>query len=346
MTLLNSHILVQKSVVANANLRAMKYIDPTSKKPLELTEEGLCDNNSIVFPKKNGAVRVVADDNYADNFGFQWNQFRKTQIDAEVKSAQQSKDRFFAETGWDRENLKGKNVLEVGSGAGRFSQVLLDYTDCTLFSVDYSNAVEANFQNNGHHGNRLKLFQASVYDMPFVPGSFDKVFCFGVLQHTPDVRRSVESLATMVKPGGQLVVDFYHISGPWTKVTAKYLLRPWTKKMNHRRLLSLIEKNIDWMISFTQFFNRLGLGKLVNRFVPICDIKGTFPAGLSKKQIREWAVLDTFDMFSPEYDQPQRIATVRRWFEELGFENISAGLVPYGSGHRAAVVKGYKPCAA
>lgn len=43
-----------------------------------------------------------------------------------------------------------------------------------------------------------------------------KVFCFGVLQHTPDVNKSVQCLAEMVKPGGELAVDFYPIRG-WCK---------------------------------------------------------------------------------------------------------------------------------
>jgi len=327
----------------------MKYINCADDRPLTFTAEGLVnDEGHVVYPMINGSIRVlnVAERNYTDNFGFQWNKFSRTQIDAEVKSAQQSQDRLFAATHWDKEDLSGKKVLEVGSGAGRFTQVMLDHTKCTLYSVDYSSAVEANHKNNGHHGDRLKLFQASIYELPFAPGSFDKVFCFGVLQHTPDVRKSVEALAAMVKPGGELVVDFYSIRGPWTKLHAKYLLRPWTKNMNHQTLLKRIEANIDWMIATTQFFNGIGVGRFVNRFIPVCDIKNTFPAGLSKEQTREWAILDTFDMFSPQYDQPQRIATVRRWFEELGFENIFAGNVRYGLNTVVAIVKGNKPCAA
>jgi len=33
------------------------------------------------------------------------------------------------------------------------------------------------------------LFQASIYELPFAPRQFDKVFCFGVLQHTPDFKK-------------------------------------------------------------------------------------------------------------------------------------------------------------
>ena len=319
---------------------AIELLNPFTRSGLTITNDGLKDEQGNFFPYTKGAYRMVSNDNYTNNFGFQWNRFVKTQIDRELQSSTQSKSRFFAETGWDKEDLTGQNILEVGSGAGRFTQIVLDHTRATLYSVDYSDAVEANFKNNGHHGERLKLFQTSIYDLPFKPGSFDKVFCFGVLQHTPDVKKSVECLAAMVKPGGQLVVDFYPRNGWWTKVNAKYMLRPFTKKISHEKLLRRIEKNIDWMINVSVFFNKLGIGSLVNRFIPICDVN-SLPPGLSKKERREWCILDTFDMFSPAYDQPQNIRTIQSWFKELGFKNIFAGQVKYNS-HFAAVTKGTK----
>ena len=300
----------------------IQLINPFNKNLLSLAAEGLLENCALTFPKKNGAYRIVNDDNYTGNFGYQWNKFAATQIDKEQKNMQQSHTRFFAETGWDKENLEDKNVLEVGSGAGRFSQIVLDHTKATLYSVDYSNAVEANFKNNGHHQNRFHLYQASVYDLPFAKAQFDKVFCFGVIQHTPDVQKTVQSLLSMAKPGAEVAVDFYCVNGWWTKVQAKYIFRPIAKKWSNEKLLNKIEKNIDWMISATTFFNKIGIGRFVNRFIPICDIKGTLPPGLSKKELREWCILDTFDMFSPEYDQPQKISTVKKWFEENGMEQV------------------------
>lgn len=319
----------------------VQFINPFTKSELIETNEGLKDSEGNIFPFKEGAYRIAGDDNYTGNFGFQWNKFTRTQIDRESANSTQSKTRFFAQTGWDKENLSGKNILEVGCGAGRFSQVVLDYTAGNLYSVDYSNAVEANFRNNGHHKERLKLFQASIYELPFQPQSFDKVFCFGVLQHTPDVKKSVQSLAAMVKPGGELVVDFYPVRGWWTKLHAKYIFRPFTKKMSHEKLLKKIENNIDWLIKASNFFNKIGIGRAVNRFLPICDIKTTLPPGLSKQELREWCILDTFDMFSPEYDQPQKIKTVETWFKEMGFKDIFADFVKFDN-NAAAVVKGVR----
>jgi ubiquinone/menaquinone biosynthesis C-methylase UbiE len=307
--------------------QTISLVNPFTKFPLQKAAEGLLDNLATVFPYKNGAYRIVEDDNYTQNFGYQWNKFTATQIDQGQTNVKLSYDRFFTVTGWSKENLKDKNILEVGSGAGRFSQIVLDHTEANLYSVDYSNAVEANYKNNGHHQNRLQLFQASVYEMPFAKAQFDKVFCFGVIQHTPDVQKTVQSLIEMAKPGAEVVVDFYCVNGWWTKVQAKYIFRPITKKWNNEKLLNKIEKNIDWMINTTTFFNKIGIGRFINRFIPICDIKGTMPKNLSKKELREWCILDTFDMFSPQYDQPQKITTVKKWFQQNGMEQVWGGAI-------------------
>jgi ubiquinone/menaquinone biosynthesis C-methylase UbiE len=284
----------------------------------------------------------VEEHNYTDNFGFQWNKFQKTQIDRETKTSSFSRDRFFAATNWDKEDLTGKDILEVGSGAGRFTQIVLDHTKGNLYSIDYSDAVSANHRNNAHHGDRLKLFQASIYDMPFLDKSFDKVFCFGVLQHTPDFKKSVQCLVQKAKIGGEVVVDFYPIKGWYTKISAKYMLRPFTKKMSHEKLLKKIDRNANRLIRTYNFFDRLKLGMIAHRFLPMADINRTMPANLSKEALREWVVLDTFDMFSPAYDNPQRVSTVEKWMRESGVDVKFAGFVTYANNLRLAVVKGIR----
>jgi SAM-dependent methyltransferase len=334
-------MLSTKTIPVEGSLK-LSFINPKNGKPLRFEKEFLIDADGNRFAITNGVPRFVPNDNYTASFGFQWNKFQETQIDREKDQLNFSKERLLTVTGWDKENLDGKNILEVGSGAGRFTKVILEETKANLYSVDYSDAVSANFRNNGHFGERLHLAQASVYDMPFPDNSFDKVFCFGVLQHTPDFKKSVQCLIAKAKPGAEVIVDFYPIKGWWTKIHAKYLYRPITKKMPHEKLLNKIDKNADRLIGLYNFFDKIKLGKLVNRFLPICDIKGTFPKNLSKDEIREWVVLDTFDMFSPEHDHPQKVSTVKGWFEEFGMQITFAGFMKYGSGFEIAVVKGIK----
>jgi ubiquinone/menaquinone biosynthesis C-methylase UbiE len=318
---------------------AIELVNPFTHHQLLLSEAGLIEDSHVVFPFVNGAYRIVTEKNYTDNFGFQWDKFALTQIDSNT-NLDLSKKRFFTTTDWHNEDLNGKNILEVGSGAGRFTQIVLDYTNANLYSVDFSDAVTANFNNNGPNP-RLHLFQASIYEMPFRPEQFDKVFCFGVLQHTPDFEKSIRSLANMVKPGGELVVDFYPINGWWTKVQAKYILRPFTKKMDHQQLYNKIERNIDGMIKAHKFFSKIGISKIANRFLPLCDINGTLPENLPYQQLRELCLLDTFDMFSPVYDNPQKIRTVTKWFEKYNMTDVWGGVKKFDN-YSAAVVKGIK----
>ena len=320
----------------------MKIINPYNGNLLRLDNDSLIDEFGVsAFPKINGVFRIVKQDNYANNFGFQWNKFQKTQIDRENEGFSVSKVRFFAETNWDPELLKECNILEVGCGAGRFSQVVLFNTNANLYSIDLSNAVEANYRNNKKYKDRIKIFQASIYEMPFENNSFNKVFCLGVLQHTPNFKKSIKSLADKVKDGGELVVDFYPVSGWWTKINAKYILRPWLKKIEHKKLLSLIEKNVDWLIAFYLFNQKVGLGKFFNRFLPIPDISSTIPKNLSSDELRNWVILDTFDMFSPEYDNPQIVEQVKKWIKDAGLKVTFADYVYYGNS-KAAVIRANK----
>jgi SAM-dependent methyltransferase len=317
-------------------------INPTNSRPLYISGSALVDGLGNSFPIVNGVPRITSNQNYTDNFGLQWNKFDKIQLDRDEDGYSISRKRFFAETHWDTEDLNGKNILEVGSGAGRFSRVILEHTYANLYSIDYSDAVTANFRNNNLIApDRFHLYQADIYEMPFPDATFDKVVCLGVLQHTPDFDASIKALVSKLKPGGEIVVDFYPINGWWTKIHAKYIFRPLTKRMSRMKLLQLIEENINWMMRLEHRINRLGLGFL-SRFLPVVNITGTIPKYLSRIEKREWAILDTFDMFAPEYDNPQRIGDVAAMFRRHGAVVTFAGFEHF-DGFAAAVVRGFKP---
>ena len=317
------------------------FVNPATGRPLRRDGDQLVDAEGAHFPIIDGIPRFCEIENYTASFGRQWNQFQATQIDGEGIAGSPSAVRLFAETGWKPEELAGLDVLEVGSGAGRFSRVVLERTKARLFSIDYSTAVEANWRNNADIGKgRFVLAQASIYDMPFPDDRFDKVLCLGVLQHTPDFEASVHALVRKAKRGGEIVVDFYPIRGWWTKIHAKYLLRPITRRIPQERLLRLIDRHADRLMRLSTALDRLGLG-ILRRFVPLVDVKTTMPAGLTKEQLREWVVLDTFDMFSPRFDNPQRVEAVARMFERGGAEVRFAGFVDCGTG-QAAVVRAVK----
>ena len=291
-------------------------------------EELVCRTCGIHYPVIGGIPRFVTAENYADSFGYQWNIHLKTQLDS-YTGLSISRNRLFAVSGWSQ-RLEGERILEAGSGAGRFTEVLLQ-TGADVFSFDYSSAVEANRTNNGEMPN-LHLFQANIFDIPLPQGSFDKVICLGVLQHTPDPERAFKNLSKYVRPGGELVVDVYKASLGWLQW--KYLLRPATKRMNKESIYKLVALVVPILIPFTTFL-RISLGRAGARLSPIVEYTHL---GLPPEINRDWAVLDTFDMYSPAHDHPQALKTVKRWFSEAAFANA---VVQYGP--NGIVGRGKKP---
>ena len=73
------------------------------------------------FPQERGVIRFVDANNYADSFGFQWQRYARTQLDS-PDSEELEKD-FRRKTGLTPEDLRGKRVLDVGCGMGRFADV-------------------------------------------------------------------------------------------------------------------------------------------------------------------------------------------------------------------------------
>ncbi len=268
---------------------------------------------------------------YADNFGLQWNHFRRTQIDR-FNGTRISRQRFFEATGWP-ERLDGERVLEAGSGAGRFTEILLS-TGAQVFSFDLSDAVRANAANNGPCAS-LHLLRADIYRIPFAEETFDRVVCLGVVQHCPDVRAAIESLARFVRPGGELAFDVYDLEARRPDSHPRYRWRRWLARVPRRTLFRAVRLLVPLFLPVRRFLERAALpyaGVLVH-WIPIMDYKGTLP--LNDRQLQEWAVLDTFDLLAPVYDQPQHIDSIRDWLREAGLEILHLKKGPNGIVARA-----------
>jgi len=302
---------------------------PESGSPLSLTEESIiggrvrqgwlvnasCERR---YPIVDFIPRFVPATNYAESFGMQWNMFRHTQLDSWTGHSI-SADRFWRATGWKPEELKGNWILDVGCGAGRFAEIALR-AGARVVAVDYSSAVDACYANLGSSPN-LHILQADIYALPLRRAAFPFVYCLGVLQHTPDVRRAFHALPPMLMPGGagRLCVDFYERS--WkSRMLPRHLLRPITKRMDRAVLFKWLQR---WVPTLLAASNALALvpllGHLLKRVVPVANHHGILP--LNERQQQEWALLDTFDWLAPAYDSPQTRATVALWLREAGIQD-------------------------
>ena len=285
------------------------------------TAELACVDCTATYPIVHYIPRFVPDANYASNFGHEWTIHARTQYDGS-SGVKASEKRFFEETGWPRD-LAGEVILEAGSGSGRFTEQAAK-TNAFVVSFDYSFAVEANYASNGGRENVL-IIQADIYHMPFREGSFDKVFCFGVLQHTPDVERAFLALPPMVKPDGELVVDVYKKTFGRAYLQTKYYVRFMTRNMEPTQLYKRTKKWIDFIWPLAVLIRKIPrLGPMLNWRLLVPDYSRE---GVPVESLKEWAYLDVFDMLSPRYDSPQTIKTLKRWFEKAGMTEV---VVNYG----------------
>jgi SAM-dependent methyltransferase len=265
-----------------------------------------------------GIPRFVPSENYASSFGYQWNRFRDEQIDS-LNGTRQSEHRLRTETGWSPEWLTGKWTLDAGCGAGRFLEVASRTSGCEAVGVDISEAVDAAHDTLGGRPN-VHLVQASIFSLPFQPGSFDGVYCIGVIQHTPDPHRAIRSVAEMVRAGGRVAVTIYE-RRPLTLFYSKYWLRPLTRRLRPQQLLAAIRIAMPVAFALTELLFRVPLLNRIFRFlIPVANYVDA--RDLSMRQRYQWAVLDTFDMLAPAYDAPQRERDVVDILADAGVRNI------------------------
>ena len=292
----------------------------TAQREAAEVEEGVleCSRCAVQYPVVRGIPRFVPQENYAATFGHQWARYARLQLDSQNQTTF-SRDRFYSITEWRPSALSGKLVLDAGCGSGRFAEVALA-AGAEVIALDLSSAVEPCRANLGSHP-RLHCVQASLYELPFRDRQFDYVYCIGVIQHTPDPKKSVLSLLDKVAVGGSVGLWIYELT--WKSFVGtmafKNLLRPWTKRWSIERLERFSDCVERWCWPVLRRARHRGtLGKAVMRLLPAASAH-IQAVPLNDADFREWVRLDTFDMYSPAHDHAQTFPRVKSWLEGAGF---------------------------
>lgn len=285
---------------------------PTCASNLELRAETTSGAEVIVgalvcatghsFPIVGGVPRFVSSEQYAGNFGFEWNIHWQTQLDTDTEH--ESEEAFRLKTGFTPADLAGKLVLDVGCGMGRFSEVASRW-GATVVGIDLSRAVDAAYQNIGAREN-VHIAQADVFYLPFSGPTFDYIFSVGVLHHTPSTKDAFDQLPQLLRPGGRIAIWVYsgynavsyRASDVWRKVTTR---------MPKRVLYAFAHVAVP-----IHHLRRVpGLRVVPDVLVPM--------SGHPKAR---WRILDTFDWYSPRYQWKHTYQEVFRWFEDQDLVNV------------------------
>lgn len=273
---------------------------------------------------KNGVCVLNKLDHQVQNFSLQWNIFKTTQFDSNTKLSL-TEDRLKKCSGWDLDKLKGKKILEIGSGAGRFTEIFNKY-DAQLVTIDLSDAIFANSKNNQ---NKNTLFlKGSFEDLLGLEGLFDYVFCYGVAQHVARPLDVYKTCSLMAKEGGSISIDHYiKVFYPSPFYQPKYFWRPITTRLDPNKLLTIIKKYIPWYIKFDTFLIKLigsrQISGLIRGCIPIpCwNYYGVKNINQDSSNLIQWAIMDTFDALGARYDYPISINTLKKWGQTLNLKS-------------------------
>ena len=299
------------------------FRDPLQGKPLVRSDDFLQAEDGTRYPVLRHIPRFVSSENYAAAFGAQWNMFPQTQLDSHSGTSV-SESRLSRCMRGNLESIAGKRVLEAGSGAGRFSEILLKH-GAELHSFDYSSAVEANASNNGSN-ERLSLAQADIRKIPFARADYDYVVCLGVLQHTPDPEQSINCLWEMVRPGGALVIDHYR----WT---LRWMLPPPIRdcvgvyrwlilRLPQASRFDVVKRLTDrWFPLHWKFRDSLFMQRVLRRISPVIF---HYPGILLKDRQAhyEWSLLDTHDSTTDFYKHMRTPRQIEEFLASLGAMDI------------------------
>ena len=109
----------------------------------------------------------------------------------------------------DFAGARGKRLLEIGVGLGtdfvRFARAGAVATGVDLTE----HAVELVRRRLALEGLQAEVRTADAENLPFDDGSFDRVYSWGVLHHSPDTDRAVREAIRVLRPGGRLCVMLY-----------------------------------------------------------------------------------------------------------------------------------------
>jgi 2-polyprenyl-3-methyl-5-hydroxy-6-metoxy-1,4-benzoquinol methylase len=190
-------------------------------------------NREIVFPIEEGIVRAFvlheprAGDVTETIKGFyEENPFPNYEGTEDVGSLlEKSVARGFPEM-LNRSIRPGATVLEVGCGTGQLGN-FLSIASRRVLSVDLCwNSLRLGERfRRANSLNNITFAQMNLFRLPLQRERFDVVICTGVLHHTANPQGGFMELASLVTPGGYMLVGLYNRYGRlktrWRRQLAK-----------------------------------------------------------------------------------------------------------------------------
>ncbi len=109
------------------------------------------------------------------------------------------------------ETAPGKDVLEIGVGMGADHLEWARNNPKSLTGIDLTErAIRFTASRLSLYNLTSDLRVADAENLPFSDASFDLVYSFGVLHHSPDTPHAIREVCRVLRPGGTARIMIYH----------------------------------------------------------------------------------------------------------------------------------------
>lgn len=115
--------------------------------------------------------------------------------------------------GFTEEDYRGKSILDCGCGTGEFTNWYaargnkVTAIDLSGPSIEQAKRYAAEYELS----DQISFRQMSVLEMDLPDDTFDIVYSYGVLHHTPDPVKGFDNMVRVCKPGGVVIVSVYSL---------------------------------------------------------------------------------------------------------------------------------------
>ncbi|WP_354264272.1 class I SAM-dependent methyltransferase [Bradyrhizobium sp. GM2.2] len=223
---------------------------------------------------------------------------------------------------WIRTEFNPPNaVLEIGCGSGALlSELLRTWPDARACGVDPALPATAQSQQ------RLKLVRGFIDDVPAGAGPFDLIVAVNVIEHTTNPSNFLRSLRDHLAPNGYIVIVCPDGHSPNVELMFfdhLYSLTRGGLRICGRGAALATEKQLPAPSTVGDFLMSVFAAQIDDRYTPA--LRDTDPARLhSERQsyLERWRTLDQFLL-----DQSRS----------------AAGLLTFGAGQTAALLRAYAP---
>ncbi len=219
-------------------------------------------------------------------FGKNWRSYLALVDEPRVAEARKSLQVMF-----EAEDMIGKRFLDIGSGSGLFS-LAARRMGAVVHSFDFdpdsvSCAEELRRRYETDH-QKWVIEQGSALDAGYLVtlGTFDYVYCWGVLHHTGDMWRALAHVIPLVsKEEGKLYIAIYNDQG-WISRYWTHVKRAYNRDRVSRALVTLIHFPYLFVARWLAraIMGRLDLDRGMSLWHDMHDWLGGYPFEVAKPE--------------------------------------------------------------